>query len=107
MLKPGQSGQALTSCRNTCCTAGLCKLAALVQPAAAPLQLSSALQLAVRSCRKGFPLAAQVRPNEIDIMRDADGKDIKLGEGGFGQVFKGRMNGVLDVAVKVRVCRCR
>ena len=44
---------------------------------------------------------SQVRPNEITILKDADGRDKMLGQGGFGTVYAGRMNGILDVAVKV------
>lgn len=47
-----------------------------------------------------------MRPNEITILKDANGRDKMLGEGGFGTVYAGQMNGVLDVAVKVLACAC-
>ena len=48
----------------------------------------------------------QVRPTDIEIVKDAEGRDVRLGEGGYGIVFRARMNSSLDVAVKVRACVC-
>lgn len=39
--------------------------------------------------------------DDITICRNTEGKKISLGEGGFGVVYKGMMNGVDEVAVKV------
>lgn len=41
-----------------------------------------------------------IHPNSIQILKHEDGRDFSLGKGGFGEVFKGRLYGVLDVAVK-------
>ena len=46
-----------------------------------------------------------IRPDEIQILKKADGSDWILGSGGFGSVYKAHMNGVNIVAVKVS-CRC-
>ena len=42
-----------------------------------------------------------IRPDEIQILKKADGSDWILGSGGFGSVYKAQMNGVNIVAVKV------
>ncbi|CAD7696453.1 unnamed protein product [Ostreobium quekettii] len=39
--------------------------------------------------------------NDIEICRNAEGKKYRLGEGGFGMVYKALMNNVDEVAVKV------
>ena len=39
--------------------------------------------------------------DDIRIMRNAEGKKCRLGEGGFGVVYKAVMNGVDEVAVKL------
>lgn len=42
-----------------------------------------------------------IQEDEIEIERDADGNDLVLGHGAYGQVYKGLRGGVQDVAVKV------
>lgn len=42
-----------------------------------------------------------LRPEDITICRGPDGRKVVLGEGGFSMVYKGAMNGVDEVAVKV------
>ena len=39
--------------------------------------------------------------DDIRICHNAEGKKCRLGEGGFGVVFKALMNGVDEVAIKV------
>ena len=39
--------------------------------------------------------------NDIDICLNAEGRKCRLGEGGFGVVYKALMNGVDEVAVKL------
>ena len=39
--------------------------------------------------------------DDIRICRSAEGKKCRLGEGGFGVVYKALMNGVDEVAVKL------
>ena len=41
------------------------------------------------------------RRDDIRIVRNAEGKQCRLGEGGFGVVYKALMNGVDEVAVKL------
>ena len=45
-----------------------------------------------------------IRPDEIQVMKRADGSDWVLGSGGFGSVYKALMNGFDVVAVKVQHC---
>ena len=44
-----------------------------------------------------------IRPDEIQVMKRADGSDWVLGSGGYGSVYKALMNGFDVVAVKVRL----
>ena len=46
-------------------------------------------------------MARQCCRDDIRICHNAEGKKCKLGEGGFGVVYKALMNGVDEVAVKL------
>ncbi len=47
-----------------------------------------------------------LRPSDIAICRNGEGKKCRLGEGGFGVVYKAVMNGVDEVAVKLVKASC-
>ena len=42
-----------------------------------------------------------MKKSDIEICRNAEGKKCRLGEGGFGVVYKAIMNGVDEVAIKL------
>lgn len=56
--------------------------------------------LACWLCVKGNVYLLSCR-EDIRICRTAEGKKCRLGEGGFGVVYKALMNGVDEVAVKL------
>lgn len=43
----------------------------------------------------------EIKPEELEVMKRADGGDWELGSGGFGRVYKALRDGVQPVAVKV------
>lgn len=43
----------------------------------------------------------EIDPDDLQIEKTADGRDLQLGAGGFGMVFKGLRHGVDQVAIKV------
>ncbi|KAL4420423.1 hypothetical protein ABPG75_010079, partial [Micractinium tetrahymenae] len=65
------------------------------EPWAGGAESSGAAQVE-RSASSGLLLTR----SDIAICKDPKGRDWRLGEGGFGVVFKGLMNGVDEVAVK-------